>query len=338
MEIYVLDLKKTSFFVMVMSSSIAFSGTMGAVCSAVNVTAPCENTAWDFGGRALYLRADSNPFLAPHTVTQGVVSVTGNGANPEWGWGFQLEGSYHYSTGNDLNLNWYHYRSGAQTKTLNAPVTFAQGYDLSGQAFNGPITLNAEVDSTSPSWDQVNIEFGQYVDFGENKFVRLHGGMSFSRVGMNGYDYDSYTVTVPFFGPQTLQDSWTATSVYNGFGPRVGLDLNHEWGNGIGIYANGAMSLLVGSTKSSYIYSDWNLPDAGFAAAQTFQKVVSEFDAKIGAMYSYPLTQGELSLDLGWMWAQYNDALLLGDNQSKNNYDFGIQGLYFGLKWVGNFV
>lgn len=60
--------------------------------------------------------------------------------------------------------------------------------------------------------------------------------------------------------------------------------------------------------------------------------VVPEVDGKIGMAYTHPLAQGELSLDIGWLWVNYMDALaapvypaLLGN--------FAAQGAYFGLKW-----
>ena len=99
-----LNLKKTALAVIALGSTAAFAGTMGPVCSAVNVTVPCETCAWDFGGRALYLQ--SATFQPSSQVSFYNKGATGSyGVNPQWGWGFQLEASYHYGTGNDMNLN-----------------------------------------------------------------------------------------------------------------------------------------------------------------------------------------------------------------------------------------
>ena len=333
-----LNLKATALAVIALGSSAAFAGTMGPVCSAVNVTVPCENTAWDIGGRALYMQPTTTTGYGVGTVVQNTSSYT-FGANPAWGWGFQLEGSYHYSTGNDFNLNWYHFRSGGQTNTLAAPVTFAAASNI---FIASNATVNAAEASVSPAWDQVNMEFGQHVDFGENKFARFHGGMNFSRVANTGYRYVdiSSTPITQAATPETLYNNTiTRSSVYNGFGPRVGMDLNYEWGNGVGVYATGALSVLAGSSKASSTVTDWNKAENGYVFSLSQARVVPELDAKLGAMYTYAMAQGDLSLDIGWMWAHYTNALFGGDYilQAKpQSYDFGIQGLYFGMKWIGN--
>jgi hypothetical protein len=331
-----LNLKKTALAVIALGSTAAFAGTMGPVCSAVNVTVPCENTAWDIGGRALYMQPTSNTGYGVATVVQNTSSLT-TGANPAWGWGFQLEGSYHYSTGNDFNLNWYHFRSGGQTHTLAAPVVFP---NVSGNLFGttGPVTVDAAQTSASPAWDQVNMEFGQHVDFGENKFARFHGGMNFSRVGNSGFNYLKFTDSAS--PVVVVNQTNTRSSVYNGFGPRVGMDLNYEWGNGVGVYATGALSVLAGSSKASSQVTDWTTAEDNYVSSISQSKVVPELDAKLGAMYTYAMAQGDLSFDIGWMWAHYTNALFASDFSAgqalSESSDFGIQGLYFGMKWIGN--
>jgi len=346
-----LNLKKTALAVIALGSTAAFAGTMGPVCSAVNVTVPCENTAWDLGGRALYMQATGG--FGGNTYYANLANTTLNSAysteaNPNWGWGFQLEGSYHYSTGNDFNLNWYHYKSGGVTNTLGA---LTRSYIANDTDFFGAGTSF----SNTPSWDQVNMEFGQHVDFGENKFARLHAGMNYSRVAFTGNAvvlWGNYTTS------SNVQESYTAnySTVFNGFGPRVGMDLDYEWGNGLGVYGTGAFSVLAGSSKHSRAVNQYSVNNSaltdGYVVGSSQHRVVGELDAKLGFLYTYAMAQGDLSLDVGWAFAQYIGALnatsadfSTDPNTASDGYrtinsdrssNFGIQGLYFGLKWIGN--
>ena len=51
--------------------------------------------------------------------------------------------------------------------------------------------------------------------------------------------------------------------------------------------------------------------------------------------YKHNIGVGDLTLDAGWMWINYfNTANSLGSGLLDN--DFGLQGLYFGLKWLSN--
>jgi Legionella pneumophila major outer membrane protein precursor len=337
-----LNLKKTALAVIALGSTAAFAGTMGPVCSAVNVTVPCENTAWDIGGRALYLQPTTSAFSGNRTFTSAANSNTlSRDSQPSYGWGFQLEASYHYSTGNDFDLNWYHFRNG---KTYQNANTVVLGQFIGNNFLDTPrydLTDTYAYQSNSTAWDQVNMEFGQHVDFGENKFGRLHAGMNYSRVG-NGVTSQvigSYATTPG--GTATNYNNYNARNgVYNGFGPRVGMDLGYDWGNGLSVYGNGALSVLAGTAKTSYNIITRNA--AGEATGNVWYglsnaRVVPELDAKLGFMYTYAMAQGDLSFDIGWLWASYMGALS-SDSTSSQSYsnNFGIQGLYFGLKWVGN--
>ncbi|HBI21565.1 MAG TPA: hypothetical protein DDY37_03100 [Legionella sp.] len=319
-----LNLKKTAVAVLALSSSAVFAGSMGPVCSAVNVTVPCEATAWDFGAKALYLK----PSVNNGNGFNPIVSDTRFDHAPNYNWGFQIEGSYHFNTGNDLNLNWYHV-SKSNSRTFGAqPLT---SFNFGGGVTETAAFAGGNV-SVDPKWDAVNIEVGQHVDFGDNKAIRFHGGAQYARLA-NNVTKSSGT----FFGGSAapVSGSYTHTTTYNptynGFGPRLGMDMSYDWGNGLGIYANGATGILAGTRSFSASYSDSLGNSIGGNGSQTV--IVPVVDAKLGATYTYAMAQGDLTLDAGWMWVNYFNVHA---NQEGVNSDFGLQGPFIGLKWLGN--
>jgi len=96
--------KKTAIAALVLGSGAAsaamYAPAPAPACAAGNVTVPCERSAWDLGVDALYLRSEDN---------NGVGAVNANSFRAKYGWGFRLEGSYHFGTGNDATVNWAHY-------------------------------------------------------------------------------------------------------------------------------------------------------------------------------------------------------------------------------------
>lgn len=295
-----LNLKKTAVAVLALGSSAVFAGTMGPVCTPGNVTVPCEKCAWDFGGYALYLEpAYTNPDFTHvpfvPTVFNGTTTYRSVNSNPAWGWGFKIEGSYHFNTGNDFNLNWYHWSR--STRNSYSGVVFADADPLL------PVTTG--VRRFGPRWDAVNFEFGQHVDFSEFDSMRLHAGVQYARVKHN----------IALGGPGTNTAGVVVNpayyvnghSTFNGFGPRVGADLNYAFGNGFAIYGNGAAAILVGNSgHREYIIrqtADGTRNDVYFFGSR--RTMVPELEAKLGAKYTYCMAQGDLSLDVGWMWANY---------------------------------
>jgi len=322
-----LNLKKTAVAVLALSSSAVFAGSMGPVCSAVNVTVPCESTAWDFGAKALYLQP---AFSGGDYSYSAVNNATGayQDFNQTWAWGFFIEGSYHFNTGNDANLNWYHID---KSTTRNLSGDFSPlGTDAS--AFQ---TLQTRI---NPKWDAVNLEFGQHVDFGENKNIRFHGGFQYARIA----NTMRLTGTNAAGVNNDLNVVAEAKPTYNGFGARVGADMGYDWGNGLGVYANGAAALLAGSSKVSNTIMN---NTTGTSAIQSASKatIVPELEAKLGLKYGYAMAQGDLTLDVGWMWVNYfnptqgiQSNLATPTRPQVTSGDFGLQGLYFGLNWLGN--
>jgi hypothetical protein len=335
-----LNLKKTAVAVLAFGSSAVFAGTMGPVCTPGNVTVPCARTAWDFGAQALYLQ----PTYLGQAYDGNTVNLTNQSAsfqktNP-WAWGFQIEGSYHYNTGNDINLNWYHLD---RSRNTLVPVGVGQTFvDTNSQVWgsNSSVSING-----SSKWDAVNLEFGQHIDMGEFTNLRLHGGLEFARVknsttlnGSLGADnFNGFTTnaegTLGLIPTGTAQQD-TSSSTFNGVGPRVGSDLGYGWNNGLSVYAKGAMSMLVGTSK---VTTTRAVAIDGIGSLSASSTTVSpELEAKLGATYTYAMAQGDLSLDLGWMFVNYFNVLSDATGSGVVRSDFGLQGPFLGLKWVGN--
>ena len=332
-----LKLKKTAVAVLAFGSSAVFAGTMGPVCAPGNVTVPCERSAWEFGAKALYLQPSYSDFGyvgATETRTStGGIDEHFDSTNNRWGWGFMIEGAYSFNTGNDLNLNWYHWD---RTTTKNLP---SDGFETSG-AGGDVARLAGDVDaSLKPRWDAVNLEFGQHVDFGVASFVRFHGGVQYARINTKG-SINATGIIDPDGDGHILRDTMDNVSMtYNGFGPRLGADLVYGFGNGLGIYAKAASALLVGPqgfTASHMKPSDLDGDDTRTASG-SYNKIVPELESKLGATYTYSMAQGDISLDIGWMWNNYFHAQHVGaDAGEVISSDFSLQGPYIGLNWMGN--
>lgn len=308
-------LKKTAVAVkaavaaLALGSSVAFAGTMGPVCTATPVTVPCETFAWDFGGKALYLQS-------LYTGAFGYESSTFDPAgsrlhsNNRWGWGFMIEGSSHFGTGNDVNVNWYHFSKDHNRNNVfftDTPTIF------------GITALEAH--TIRPQWDAVNVEFGQHVDFGEFKDIRFHAGGQFAQIKHRTYGYVNDANNRRTF------------EKFEGFGGRVGADMNYGFGNGVAIYGNAAAAVLVGTSKFGSFTTIGGVASTNplFTNYGSRNALVPELETKLGATYTYGMPQGNLILDVGYLWVNYFNAL----NRAIITSDFGVDGVQFGLKYIG---
>ncbi|MDR3442580.1 MAG: Lpg1974 family pore-forming outer membrane protein [Legionella sp.] len=304
------SLKKTTAAVLALGSSAVFAGSMGPVCTPGNVTVPCERTAWDIGGQALYLQTvDNNTFAAAYPTATGELRDHSN----DWNWGFQIEGSYHFNTGNDVTVSWYHLDSNERR------FAFA----------NGAVNVAVEREN---KWDAINAELGQFVDFSANKKIRFHGGFQFARIQSGNEVRLSSIGVLPAVRDRHAE--------YNGFGPRTGMDMNYVFGNGFGVYAKAAASVLTGKAKFHGIVptsSPASMATSVVALRGERNAIVPELEAKLGGNYTYAMAQGDLTLDAGYMWFNYfnpmHHVVTLGDSRTN---DFGASGPYVGLKYVGN--
>jgi len=344
-----LNLKKTAVALLAFSSSAVFAGTMGAVCTPGNVTVPCESTGWDVGLTALYLQPIYTANFGYHSSNFPVVGsssnligfdTTYNNFNEHWNWGFKLEGSYHFNTGNDININW---------SRLQSNNNFVLGNSVF-LANTDPARNSVSLLRRNVRWNAVNAELGQFVDFSANKKMRFHGGLQYASIQTT---FNSQLNFIPNVSPgnptpNALTLPRFFNSEFNGIGPRAGIDMNYVFGNGFGIYAKTAVAVLAGTSKFNNAITVPNQLVAP-AIAQTFSNfgnkraIVPEVDARLGVDYAYAMAQGTLTLDAGWMWFNYfnaqhtavNLAVVGGAGTFLRESDFGATGPYVGLKYEG---
>jgi hypothetical protein len=331
----VCNLKKIVLALMALVSSHAYAGFMGAECVGDTVSLPCEKNFWDIAGYALYMQPTTGAHGLVGHYNNSNQSILGVGADPKWGFGFQLEGATHYGSGNDLKLSWYHFRS-RNKENLTTPLNY-QNIVMAVPSSTNPtyydsFTANSAYFNISPQWDQVNIELGKLIELGPRDSVHFHGGLNYSRVANSGNS--------SFVGSTSLNNTFNSynnsefsNAVYNGFGIRTGMDLHHYWSWGLAVYAKGSASLLAGTNQSSYQFID-TINAKAYSGQTSLRRtaLVPELDGKLGMSYTYEMTQGDMSIEAGWMWANYFSALTIAQN------NFGIQGAYFGLKWSDDWV
>lgn len=322
-------LKNNKLWLMLMSIN-GFAGTMGPVAANIH--------SWDIGGRALYLKPSTDAGTRPEvTVTSSTNNQLTVGSEPSWGWGFQLEGAYHLSAFRDININWHHYsHTNSGTSAPGAGTNLNVGDLVSSinpllNTFSTPGIYT----SSSVYWDQVNVELARRTESFENTLVRFHGGVNFSRARISGDSQGMWSVqNAGSSSTDTYNIYYVSSESFNGFGPRLGLDLSYDFFDGFRLSANGAMSVLAGSSKTtiyrqiySYLLNNTYASNSG----TNHTHVAGELDAKLEAGYTQSFTHGRLNINAGWLFANYMNAFSVARNDENS---FGIQGLYFGLKWL----
>ncbi len=194
----------------------------------------------------------------------------------------------------------------------------------------------------------VNLELAQNLNINQNTWARVHLGIDYSRVGTDSYAFINDNIRGLIITSNTNYNlNYNQNSTFNGFGPRTGADLGYNMTCGLRFYGGAALGILAGTAKTFYSHTVTATNSTSTLLAQPYSgaryynisKVVAEIDGRLGATYSYQMSYGELSLDAGWMWANYISALASQSAATgANGNNFGIQGLYFGAKWLGNFA
>ena len=336
------------------SGGTVFAQTLGAVGSA---TIPYTKSTWHIGLQALYLKPSYSDNLSwpavPYNKTSSqtdhisshIYSDSYVSNNPAWRWSFEMEASYHFHTDNDLNITWYHLGNRTTLRNVDSIFTITSNPP-------GTDTVVSQQLAIKPSWDAVNLEFSQHINFNEREQVHFHGGVQYAHIKNNASNVTTSTPIFDINGDYLYSEQLVISTTYNGFGPRIGADFSYQLGRSFVFFANGATALLTGTTtftqSNNYQLSPPTNVDSRKSSRGSKRALVPELEGKLGVNYTYAMIKGKLTVDVGYMWVNYFNAQTalpaqtLGSDIDNSDItfsdsNFSVQGPYVGLKWLGNF-
>ncbi|KTC84625.1 MULTISPECIES: Lpg1974 family pore-forming outer membrane protein [Legionella] len=316
--------RTTAAAVLALAGSAALAGTMGPVCTPGNVTVPCEAKKWDIGAEALYWQPAYTSGLAyEFNPDYGFNSV-----RPRWGWGYRLQGSYHFNTGNDITMTYIHYDKDSDRGGYSGSIPFAFAFE--------PYRLRLQ-----NKFDQVNLLVGQQVDMSAWKKMRFYGGFQFAKIRLD--QTRQFLAVPPALRLQSVSNLQQIRNAdFEGVGPVIGMDYSYNLINGFSVTGNAATSLIYGVNRyvTAYIAGPAGVVNA--VDKDSLRIVVPSIEAKVGLKYTHEWIQGTLNLEGGVQGINYFNALEARRPFGQTNFifstDFGLWGPYFGAAWVGDVV
>jgi hypothetical protein len=282
----------------------------------------CEKSAFDFGLTALYLQAYSGSLSRNSTSDFKNAGTSNNNrsnvsGNAPWDWGGIVEGRYHFSGQNDVNLSWMSYSLDYHATDISHGITNFGA---------GPRTSNGiNVSSGRINLNSVNGEFAQSFDLSSRSTVRLFAGGQYLNI-KNKARRSSIDVFEADTGPETTLGGSVSNNKSQGIGPRIGLDANYKLKGNFSVFANSAATILLARRT---------LSSSGFSANSTFHSTrrsdiaIPELEAKLGLTYNQPLAHGMASISAGWSVINYFSLLDADRN------DLTLSGPFLQGRWVG---
>lgn len=230
--------------------------------------------------------------------------------NPGFSTAFEIGASYTFPcSGKDVRADWLHFESSDASLTQNIDgTTFVAPFYEVGPDGEGITQGNANVKFRV---DVINLNVGQFVNFGQNVQTRFFAGLSSARIRQ---DYST-----------TFQDNVASfvfntesKSTFTGIGPSVGINSVYNIGCGVGFVAQAKGDLLVGTMQTSTQYNSNSTALSALGISTNLQsinapntmQVVPGFDAKLGLNYTYlPNKKSVLTLEGGYRVVDYISAI-----------------------------
>jgi hypothetical protein len=236
---------------------------------------------------------------------------------PSFATAFALGIRYIFSNtkGTDVNLNWTHLDSTTSSSIAADNATYFLGPDYEIGPAGIPIR-NATGKATF-RYDVVNVDIGQFVQFGQFVDMRFFGGLSTGFLRENVSSTYSGNTGGTYAGPFNVNQQ--VTSNFTGVGPRAGIHADISTNSAFGFIGEAAASALIGSlySKTSYTSSAQQLLVL-FGQTSNYQTIIDQsvhqiipgFDAKLGITYRHVFANNAIfTTTAGYQAAVYINAI-----------------------------
>lgn len=305
--------------VFVLSSPSIYAAIPVSNTNSLVVTIPAFRPGFEFSIAALALKAGAdnlNYVIFNQELPVQSPSWTEKEIKPSYDAAFGLDVRYIFSEGEDVKLDWVHLNSSSSANVVAPNDQFFLGpdYEIGPDALD----IRKAVGRAQFKYDVVNLDFGQFVNFGDHVQIRFFGGLSnvYLREQVSS-TYSGNVLTGPFPGPFSTNQK--VKSDFTGLGPRIGMNASYNTASGFGLLGEGAISALMGSlyTKTSFTSASAELEadfdqtiNNQFIKDRTGVQVVPGLDAKLAGTYKHLFTNCLfLTLTAGYQAAVYINAI-----------------------------
>lgn len=224
-----------------------------------------------------------------------------------------------HQTDTALTLNWERYRSS------NSAAVNVSSDNMIGPFFEiGPDALpyKEAAGRVSFSFDEVNLDYGKLVHFGEDLHARLFGGISFVSIKQNRCSIFSNE-------DHTIVRNIGVPSSFKGAGPQFGVEGSYCIIDELHLTGKALVSLLAGRIKNNTTYTSFSPalttpeinvvpPNVQHTCVQNGFQIVPAFEEKIGLSYAKTICSDRMvQIGAGYQVQVYLNALQSVDLSSE---------------------
>jgi len=330
-------------------ATVAFAGSYSEGCDC-EITIPKYAGGVRVGVEALYFGVDvrNTEYSFSYQSQSGVEVYRSHNVSSDKDWGLAIELAYVAAgTGNDFVVNWTdHSFSGSDSIATPGGDTSSEihsmilveidNYDFWSFGEDSPEMDSDEELSTAKGkyevdYHKVDVEAGQAIQIGHDSVtLRFHAGLRYADVDT------TFTAFLEDESSRSKNASFSATSDFDGLGPRVGVDGTWHLGNNFSFVTEISAALLVGDASARQRYEDIESTepplDYKFNHRVSFDHiVVPNLEARLGVSYMHHFSNSsELNLEMGYHVTHYFDVDFKTSysNRDFSGTDVGMYGLY----------